>query len=399
MVDIDKQACCALAERGYRSGLWSEKYVTWDFLDKYPRSMEPGYLHLNWNHIPGMYLRKYYLQTLIVEKEEWAHLSNPASLTQYWEPTQVPKDFHRTFALILCRTAFHNCDDTSRRKEFMVSVGVVQKPAQYVAIPFATAADEFQDDADDSPTLLLVWLHRHSRLFPDLYFHRYHQHLTVMHDSGMPFNVGHPQRFMGAQLHNVFPVGNKPSPKAKLPPAFLDHSTKFPIDSCIWEYRDWTTDCEDRSSPDEHFVWFSNEFMPFQTDLGTPYVLPDFTLGLPNVGDWPKQTGEVPWVLDPAKHPRPAIQSHHKSAGPSSGDERRKRRKKKKHHQPKKQELKVTTWGKGDDVPVWTHTGLNLSSSSDSQTEGDSVGNHWAVPDLPPDAIILPDTVWRPSER
>ena len=263
----------------------------------------------------------------------------------------------------------------------MVSVGVVWKPARYAAIPFTTAADEFRDDADDSPTLLLVWLHRHSRLFPDLYFDWYHQHFMVMHDSRMPFNIGYPQRFVGAQLHNTFPVRDKPSPKVKLPLAFLDHLMKFPIDSCIWEYRDWTTDCEDRSSLDEHFVWLSNEFMPFQTDLGTPYVPPDFTLGLPDVGDWPKWTGEVPWVLDPAEHPRPAIQSHHESAGPSSGDERRKRRKKKKHHRPKKQELKVTTRDKGDDIPIWTHTRSNLSSSSESQTEGDSgVGSSYQKP-------------------
>ena len=104
---------------------------------------------------------------------------------------------------------------------------------------------------------------------------------------------------------------------------------------------------------------------------GTPYVPLDFTLGLP-IGDWLKWTREVPWVLDPAEHPRPAIQSHHESAGPSSGDERWKRRKKKKHRRPKRQELKVTTQGKEDDIPVWTHTGSNSSSSSESQTEGDS---------------------------
>ena len=77
-----------------------------------------------------------------------------------------------------------------------------------------------------------------------------------MHDSRMPFNVSYPQRFVGAQLHNALPAGDKPSPKAKLPPAFLDHPSKFPID--------------------------------FQTNLGTPYVLLDFTLGLPNVVDWSK---------------------------------------------------------------------------------------------------------------
>ena len=193
-----------------------------------------------------------------------------------------------------------------------------------------------------------------------------------MLDSGMPFNVGHPQRFVGALLHNAFPAGDKPSPKVKLPP-------KFPIDSFVQEYRDWTTDCKDWSSPDKHFVCLSNEFTPFQTNLGTPYMLPDFTLGLPTVEDWLKWTGDVPWVLDPAEHPRPAVQSHHESAGPSSRDERW-TRKKKKHHRPKKQELKVTTRGQGDDAPIWTHTGSNLSLTSESQTEGDSgISSYWKL--------------------
>ena len=47
MVDIDKQACHTLAERGYCNSLWLESYVTWDFLQMYPKAMEPGYLHLN----------------------------------------------------------------------------------------------------------------------------------------------------------------------------------------------------------------------------------------------------------------------------------------------------------------------------------------------------------------
>ena len=102
MVDIDKQACHALTEKGYRDGLWLESYVTWDFLDKYPKAMEPGHLHLNWDHIPGMYLPKYYLQTLIIKKEEWGHLSDSASLAWYWEPTQGHGDFHCTFTLALC---------------------------------------------------------------------------------------------------------------------------------------------------------------------------------------------------------------------------------------------------------------------------------------------------------
>ena len=58
-------------------------------------------------------------------------------------------------------------------------------------------------------------------------------------------------------------------------------------------------------------------------------------------------------------------------------DEGKKKKKKKKHRRSKKSdkpELKVTTWGEGADTPVWTHAGSakDSSSSSDSQTDGDS---------------------------
>ena len=163
----------------------------------------------------------------------------------------------------------------------------------------------------------------------------------VAHDFGKTYNVGHPQKLVGALLHNAFQAGDKPLPRVKLPPAFLDHPMKFPIDSCIQDYRDWTTRRGDRPLLEEHIVWLSSAFIPFQTDLGAPFIPPDFTLGLPAVEDWPKCAGEVVWILDPAEHPKPAAQSHHKSACPSLGDEGQKRRKKKKkHHRSRKWELK-----------------------------------------------------------
>ena len=81
MVDKDKQVCRTMAEQGYRAGLWSEAYITWNFLKQYLKAMEPGYLHLNWNHIPGMYCRKHYLRTMVIEREEWDRLSDPTYLT------------------------------------------------------------------------------------------------------------------------------------------------------------------------------------------------------------------------------------------------------------------------------------------------------------------------------
>ena len=109
-----------------------------------------------------------------------------------------------------------------------------------------------------------------------------------MHDSGKAFNVGHPQRFVGALLHSAYLTRDKPSPKAKLPPAFMDQSSKFPIDSCTRGYQDWAIGHEDRPNPVEHFVWLSSEFTPYTTEPGAPFIPPDYTLGLPSVDDWPK---------------------------------------------------------------------------------------------------------------
>ena len=125
MVDMDKQACPKLAEDGFKNGQWPESYITWEFLEAHPRAMESGYFKVKWNSIPGVYARKNYMRTLIIEKREWDLLSDPAQLECYWEPTQDPGDFHRTLGLALCWTPFHDCENKGRSKEFVVSVAVV----------------------------------------------------------------------------------------------------------------------------------------------------------------------------------------------------------------------------------------------------------------------------------
>ena len=56
------------------------------------------------------------------------------------------------------------------------------------------------------------------------------------------------------------------------------------------------------------------------------------------------------------------------------------------------------TGGQGDDVPVWTNTGSNLSSSSDSQTEGDSGIGSYRRPRHDHTPRYSPDTVRKLDE-
>ena len=379
MVDMDKHACRQLAENGFKNGQWPEDYITWEFLANHPRAMESGYFHVNWNTIPGLYNRKSYLRTLIIEREEWRYLSDPAQLRHYWEPTDDPDDFHWTLGLAVCWTPFHDSSEPGRKKEYVVSVAIVRKLARHHRLPFIAATGELREDAEKTPMLLLVCLHRKSLLFPDIYYDRCGTHFTLMHDTGKGYNVGDPQKFLGALLQNAVTSGKDPSPKAKLPPAYLDlPATSSLIDSCTRKYRDWT---QEHAVPkggkcpalEEHFVWLSKDYTPYENDLGSPFVPRDFTLGLPPVKDWPRRVADPPWVLDPQERPKPVRNIPVDSA--SSMDEGKKKKKKHRHSKKNRNpELKVTTWGEGADTPVWAPTGSpkNSSSSSDSQSKGDS---------------------------
>ena len=125
-----------------------------------------------------------------------------------------------------------------------MSIAVVRKPSRHDGLPFLTAAEEFRDSVNETThSLLLVRLHRKSLLFPDIYYDRYGHHFTLMHDTGKGYNVEDPQVFLGALLHNAYTSGKGPSPKAKLPLAFLDRLAEHPlIDSCTRVYRDCTKD-------------------------------------------------------------------------------------------------------------------------------------------------------------
>ena len=192
--------------------------------------------------------------------------------------------------------------------------------------------------------------------------------------------MGDPQKFLGALLHNTVTSGKDPSPKAKLLPAYLDLPATSPlIDSCTRKYRDWTEgspvpEGDERAAPEEHFVWLSKDYTPYENNPGPPFVPQDFTLGLPPIKDWPRRAGEAPWVLDLNGRPKPVRNIPVDST--SSMDEAKKKKKwKKKHRHSKKTgspDLKVTTRGEGADTPVWTRAGSTKDSSSTLDSQSDS---------------------------
>ena len=365
MVDEDKQACRRLAESGFSGGQWPESYVTHDFLAKYPRAMEPGYLSLNWNHIPGLFRRKDYIRTLVIPPADLERLCDPANLKTYWEPDDDPENFHTTIALAFVKDKFHDCTDKSRQQDMAVSVAVVRKPAQMTAMAFEQAAAELQNDTERTSTLLLVRLHRNSDMFPDVYYKDRGIHFALVYDTGENFNYGSALRFTGAELLSAYNPGKQFSPRAKLPPSWrFNLEGNHPVESCSRDYKDWTTRRKGAKPPETHFAFLSNAFMPFPSDPGQEITLPDSMLGLPPVDRWPPRGGPIPWILNPAEHPRPDDLIMSQKIG-KTGTKKRKRPKKK-----KVKELRVTQKGAGNDEPEYV-TCSGSSEASDT-TAGDS---------------------------
>ena len=219
MVDEDKQACRLLAESGFQGGQWPESYVTWDFLWKHPKAMEPGYLNVNWNHILGLFRRKTYIRTMVIPPVDLERLCDPTKLTEYWEPSDDLAHFHTTLALAFVRDIFHDCLDKSCRTELVVSVTVVRKPAHRSTMTFQEAALKLLHPAECTPTLLLVRLHKESGLYPDTYYHHKHKHFAILYDTGEDYNCGSPLCFIGAELLSSYEPRKNYSPRTKLPPS------------------------------------------------------------------------------------------------------------------------------------------------------------------------------------
>ena len=191
---------------------------------------------------------------LVIPPAELKRLCDPTNLKKYWEPDDVPEQFHTTLALAFMQDKFHDCTDESRRQEMVVSVAVVRKPAQKSSMTFEQAVIELKTLTERASTLLLVQLHRKSDIFPDCYYHHRCRHFALMYDTGEDFNCSSPLRFTSVELLTAYEPGKTHSPRAKLPPSWhLNSGATYPIKSCVWDYKDWTTGRSGVDSPETHF--------------------------------------------------------------------------------------------------------------------------------------------------
>ena len=203
-------------------------------------------------------------------------------------------------------------------------------------------------------------------MFPDCYYHDRRQHFALMYDTVEDFNCGSPLRFTSTELLSAYEPGKTHSPRAKLPPSWrIDLGTTFPVDSRVRHYKDWTTGRKGVPSPETHFPWISDAYVPFASIPGQDIALPDNMLRLPPVQQWPAHGGPIPWILDLAEHPRPDDPSMAQTLGGSGKTKKRKRTRKRK-------ELRVTQKGTGNDEPQFVSCSGSSASEVSDTTAHDS---------------------------
>ena len=103
-----------------------------------------------------------------------------------------------------------------------MSVAIVRKLAWHFGLLFVAAAEELWDDVEMTPTLVLVWLHLKSLLFPDIYYDwsGLTSPLCMTQERGTTWETHKNSSEPFSKVPS--PSGKDPSLKAKLPLAYLD---------------------------------------------------------------------------------------------------------------------------------------------------------------------------------
>ena len=94
----------------FRAGIQPAIFLSHSFLQKHPILLEEGCLTVNWDQIPGLYLRTDKLLTVSVTDKQWEKWGQSGGWTA-WEPDTQPQNFFPNVAMVVCKGAFYDAQD------------------------------------------------------------------------------------------------------------------------------------------------------------------------------------------------------------------------------------------------------------------------------------------------
>ena len=97
-----------------------------------------------------------------------------------WEPDSRPENFFPNMAMVVCKGAFHNAQDSEMQTRVGHFISIARVPDCVQLLPFEQLREAFNSYGDATTAIRLVWLHRANALFLDVYFQYYGEHFTIM---------------------------------------------------------------------------------------------------------------------------------------------------------------------------------------------------------------------------
>ena len=175
--------------------------LSFAFLQANPILLEKGVLKVNWNRIPGLYTRVNPILTVVVPNDQWEKWGSPGGWT-VWEPDTLATSFMPNMAVVMCKGPFHDSEDPTLRDSVCYSMAMARVPDCIPLLPFNTVHGALKDyDASECTAIGLMRYHAASRIFPDVYFHYYQQHLTIMGLENPQLVFGAADEFVAGYLH------------------------------------------------------------------------------------------------------------------------------------------------------------------------------------------------------
>ena len=240
----------------------------------------------------GLFKRILTLPTLIVKPticNKWCDGS-----CTYWEPTQLPEDFHPVVALIVCYSPYQDLPQDNLREKKTISLSLVYVPEHWLLPSLEEAAymvNHTQDAKDSLVMMSLARIHKRSPFYPDISYWEYKQHLTIVPllpptEDGLGL-CGYMKNFAISTLHqrlDNFGKGGEitswaPPAFQRAPPGELVLITG--AGSKTWGYTG--------SVPKYHDVPMAplDSFIQLSTNNAGEPILPEYAFALCIPGSWP----------------------------------------------------------------------------------------------------------------
>ena len=282
----------------FRAGIQPAIFLMHSFLQKHPILLEEGCLTVNWDRITGLYHRTNKLLMVSVTDKQWEKWGQSGGWTA-WEPDTQPQNFFPNMAMVMCKGAFHDAQDSKLQTTVGHFISIARVLDCVQLLPFEQLWEAFNSYTNAATTIGLIWLHRGNALFPDVYFQFYGEHFTIMGLREPTIQFGMADEFVGGYLVHRHVTASGRKAHAMLPVGYMRGAMR-PMPSPTYPYRPCGTGVPGEQPP-IHVVYMAA--------LGMFLPSPQrFCIGEAPAIQWSFDGVAVPWILPKGyRNPKGAV--------------------------------------------------------------------------------------------